>query len=94
MDQLSIGRYIFTRLKQLGVQTVFGVPGGAHIILSIGFAGLQFLYANLTTGLDYELVILDMIPDSGLSWKGNPNELIAGYAVCYPSLICDRHFTQ
>jgi hypothetical protein len=31
--------------------------------------------------VDYELVILDMIPDVGLTWRGNPNELIAGYAV-------------
>ncbi|KIN07253.1 hypothetical protein OIDMADRAFT_36813 [Oidiodendron maius Zn] len=56
MAQLKIGQYLFTRIKQLGVQTVFGVPG------------------------DYELVILDMVPDVGLTWRGNPNELIAGYA--------------
>jgi hypothetical protein len=31
--------------------------------------------------VDYELVILDMIPEAGLTWRGNPNELIAGYAV-------------
>ena len=29
---------------------------------------------------DYELVILDMIPQSGLEWRGCPNELNASYA--------------
>jgi pyruvate decarboxylase len=32
--------------------------------------------------IDYELVILDMIPAAGLTWRGNANELIASYAVC------------
>lgn len=36
------------------------------------------------TALDYELVILDMIPAAGLTWRGNANELIASYAVCPP----------
>lgn len=31
--------------------------------------------------IDYELVLLDMIPEAGLTWHGNANELIAGYAV-------------
>jgi TPP-dependent 2-oxoacid decarboxylase len=29
MPSIKIGNYLFTRLKQLGIQTVFGVPGGA-----------------------------------------------------------------
>lgn len=28
MADISIGQYIFTRLAQLGVKSVFGVPGG------------------------------------------------------------------
>ena len=28
MPSIEIGNYLFTRLKQLGIQTVFGVPGG------------------------------------------------------------------
>jgi TPP-dependent 2-oxoacid decarboxylase len=28
MPSTKIGTYLFTRLKQLGIQTVFGVPGG------------------------------------------------------------------
>jgi pyruvate decarboxylase len=30
--------------------------------------------------LDYELALLDLIGESGISFCGNPNELIAGYA--------------
>lgn len=25
---IKVGNYLFTRLKQLGISTVFGVPGG------------------------------------------------------------------
>jgi hypothetical protein len=57
MEQIPINRYLFERLRQLGVQSVFGVPG------------------------DYELIMLDEIPNTGLDWKGNPNELNASYAV-------------
>jgi len=56
MAEIQVGRYLFERIKQLGIKTVFGVPG------------------------DYELVLLDMVPESGLTWRGNPNELIASYA--------------
>jgi TPP-dependent 2-oxoacid decarboxylase len=28
MAEITVGSYLFTRLKQLGLQTVFGVPGG------------------------------------------------------------------
>ena len=57
MAQMTVGTYLFTRVKQLGIETVLGVPG------------------------DYELILLDDIPRAGLSWKGNPNELNASYAV-------------
>jgi hypothetical protein len=30
MAEIAVGSYIFERLKQLGVKTVFGVPGGAY----------------------------------------------------------------
>jgi len=56
MSEVTVGVYLFHRLKQLGVQTIFGVPG------------------------DYELVLLDLVPEAGLVWRGNPNELNAGYA--------------
>lgn len=28
MSQIKIGDYLFSRLRELGVKTVFGVPGG------------------------------------------------------------------
>lgn len=82
MAQLKIGQYLFTRIKQLGVQTVFGVPGGEHFPL---LSSRSITY--LETSVDYELVILDMVPDVGLTWRGNPNELIAGYAVSLTRLL-------
>lgn len=78
MAEISIGQYIFTRLAQLGVKSVFGVPGGTIPIPSV------IVYSTRLTLLDYELVILDMIPAAGLKWHGNANELIASYAVCPP----------
>ena len=48
--------YLFTRLKQMCIDSVHGVPG------------------------DFNLVALDYLPDCGLSWVGNCNELNAGYA--------------
>lgn len=36
---------------------------------------------------DYELIILDMTPAAGLTWRGNANELIASYAVCLLLLL-------
>lgn len=29
---------------------------------------------------DYELALLDLIPNAGLEWKGSPNDLNAAYA--------------
>ncbi|KAH4169209.1 pyruvate decarboxylase [Parastagonospora nodorum] len=56
MPQIKIGDYLFKRLHELGIRSVFGVPG------------------------DYELALLDLVEDNELSWKGNPNELVASYA--------------
>jgi pyruvate decarboxylase len=28
MSEVTVGAYLFQRLKQLGVKTIFGVPGG------------------------------------------------------------------
>lgn len=51
---VDIAEYLFTRLHQLGIRSVHGVPG------------------------DFNLVALDYIPKTGLSWVGNCNELNAG----------------
>jgi pyruvate decarboxylase len=56
MSEIKIGVYLFERLKELGVRTIWGVPG------------------------DYELAILDLPPEAGLQFSGNPNELVASYA--------------
>jgi pyruvate decarboxylase len=51
---VDIAEYLFTRLHQMGVRSIHGVPG------------------------DYNLVALDYVPRSGLTWVGNVNELNAG----------------
>ncbi|KKY22626.1 putative pyruvate decarboxylase [Phaeomoniella chlamydospora] len=56
MTKIKVGEYLFHRVKELGVESIFGVPG------------------------DYELALLDLVEPCGLSWKGNANELVAGYA--------------
>lgn len=33
MAEITVGRYLFERLRQLGVKTIFGVPGGVWGIL-------------------------------------------------------------
>jgi TPP-dependent 2-oxoacid decarboxylase len=30
MADIPVGEYLFRRLKQLGIETAFGVPGGNH----------------------------------------------------------------
>ena len=39
MDQISIGMYLFNRMRQLGVKTVFGVPGGKSYHHHLGDSG-------------------------------------------------------
>lgn len=51
---VDVAEYLFTRLHQLGVRSVHGLPG------------------------DYNLVALDYLPNAGLKWVGNVNELNAG----------------
>ncbi|KAF4637256.1 hypothetical protein G7Y89_g830 [Cudoniella acicularis] len=53
---VNIADYLFTRLHQIGIRSVHGVPG------------------------DFNLVALDYLPNAGLKWVGNVNELNAGYA--------------
>ncbi|RPA77450.1 pyruvate decarboxylase [Ascobolus immersus RN42] len=55
-DKITVGRYLFKRLHELGVRGVHGVPG------------------------DFNLATLDILPEAGLEWVGNCNELNAGYA--------------
>jgi hypothetical protein len=48
MAQLTIGQYLFTRLKQLGLQTVFGVPGGKHLALGSEFSCYMLIQKKST----------------------------------------------
>lgn len=52
---------------------------------------LHLLISFPLSHIDYELVILDMIPAADLTWRGNANELIASYAVC-PLLLKYLYF--
>lgn len=82
MAETSVGVYLFSRLGELGIKSISGVPGGMRFPLCFFFSDS----ANQFTLIDYELVLLDMIPEAGLTWHGNANELIAGYAVRYTLL--------
>jgi len=31
MPEIFIGQYLFRRLKEIGIETIFGVPGGKNI---------------------------------------------------------------
>lgn len=68
-----VGSYVMERLGQLGLKSIFGVPGGnsSHVIL-------YMIRSDLAS--DYELTLLDLVAKAGLEWKGNPNELNAAYA--------------
>lgn len=33
MAEIPIGEYLFRRLKQMGIETAFGVPGGRNPLL-------------------------------------------------------------
>lgn len=37
---IKIGNYLFTRLRQLGINTVFGVPGG-KVMQDFSFVAFQ-----------------------------------------------------
>jgi TPP-dependent 2-oxoacid decarboxylase len=41
MAEIKIGEYIFKRLRELGIETVFGVPGGT-LSLGSGFSDTDF----------------------------------------------------
>ncbi|KAE8448985.1 hypothetical protein EG329_008573 [Mollisiaceae sp. DMI_Dod_QoI] len=53
------------------------------------FERLKQLGAKSVFGVpgDYELVLLDLVPGAGLTWRGNPNELNAGKLPRTPSII-------
>ncbi|KAJ5661742.1 pyruvate decarboxylase-like protein [Penicillium maclennaniae] len=72
---ISLSQYLFSRLKEIGIRSVHGVPGSdcPHIL-----AGEE-LMSDTHLG-DYNLASLDYVAKAGLRWIGNCNELNAGYA--------------
>lgn len=72
---VDIAEYLFTRLRQLGIKSIQGVPGEFH--LTIVYINLAFETNCIISG-DYNLAALDYIPKCGLKWVGNCNELNAG----------------
>ena len=47
MPDIKVGSYLFARLRELGVETIFGVPGGKSCIPQ--------------TSIDFTLRAIDMI---------------------------------
>jgi hypothetical protein len=52
MSDVTVGAYLFQRLKQLGVQTIFGVPGGKN---RLGHACGQFEDSSYSCQVSKEL---------------------------------------
>lgn len=70
-EEMLLGEYLLRRLHQLGITTIFGVPGGSSTFPTLFFPN-KLIY------VDFELPLLDQIPPS--QWSGSPNELIAAYS--------------
>jgi TPP-dependent 2-oxoacid decarboxylase len=41
-SEILVGQYLFRRLKELGIQTVFGVPGGVWLLPSLNWSIVQY----------------------------------------------------
>ncbi|KAJ6127370.1 hypothetical protein N7523_002982, partial [Penicillium sp. IBT 18751x] len=72
---ISLSKYLFSRLKEIGIRSVHGVPGSdcPHILAREKFMSDTHLG-------DYNLASLDYVAKAGMRWIGNCNELNAGYA--------------
>lgn len=67
-EPVDVATYLLTRLKQIGIDSIHGLPG------------------------DFNLALLDYLPDLDIKWVGNCNELNAGYAAgkCFEALSIDN----
>lgn len=63
-EPVDVAKYLFTRLHQVGIRSVHGLPG------------------------DYNLASLDYVPECGLRWVGNVNELNAGKCSLPEHMCC------
>lgn len=88
MSEILVGQYLFRRLKQLGVDTIFGVPGGTsfpdpsitYTVNCVRFNASSRLHSNNNNIADFELALLDLVPTENIDWIGTPNELVGAYA--------------
>ena len=72
MAEIVVGTYLFRRLREFGIETLFGVPGGKHDASTV--------FNTSSPIIDYELDLLDHVEEGGLQWSGSPNELVAAYS--------------
>lgn len=81
LEKVSVGIYLFKRLHELGVRGVHGVPvcfPRPRLVNSSRLGtSIKSPIANSFQG-DFNLAALDLLPDAGLYWVGNCNELNAG----------------
>ena len=82
-NPVDIAEYLFTRLHQLGIRSVHGVPGK----LSFRLSTMHWDQLTVEIG-DFNLAALDYLPKCGLEWVGNCNELNAGTVPPSPPLRC------
>lgn len=81
MAEIPIGEYLFRRLKQIGIETAFGVPGGKIPLPFYHRSTIQIPISNTNCPyLDYELALLNHVEPAGVQWIGTPNELVGAYA--------------
>jgi len=83
-DQIRLQSWLKPQLVSIFF-LVFASSGSKAFPVFLGVRRPTFYSPSGSTNplisIDYELVLLDMIPEAGSTWHGNANELIAGYAV-------------
>lgn len=93
ISEILVGEYLFCRLKQFGVQTVFGVPGGeSSTIQTWVLLNLWLIKRRLSNMKSPSNRCCTLVAQSssspfstgfleqGLSWVATPNELVSAYA--------------
>ena len=69
---VDVAEYLFRRLHEVGVRAVHGLPGDYNLgKTSTRLGSVDELLTSYEVALDY-------IPEAGLTWVGNCNELNAG----------------
>lgn len=82
-DEIYLGNYLLTRLAQLGVKPIYGVPGDFNVSLTTPLTLVLSPLLTLSTPLAHrlKLTFLDLVEDHpSVEWIGCCNELNAAYA--------------